>query len=679
MPVIAQPHSCHKALPSITSKTLIIAITGERAAQAGFDFRTPPKKDESICTRDTSLSLHPSTRPCLRLYTSNRKEMLDGTFNQGRFACKASQSGTSDIVDLPRTETERYALLNEGTAAVMTGFGFKVAWDPATHLAPASLDHLRLIGDDVGDAAANIIKQHLLKSKELSQPAVQGIDLLRELQPSSKEARAFIGVASAIPPWVDWQRIALGQQFFARNIGPIGLALLNLSLIGGFGAPKINKVLDGTGYLSRGNGTARRLSETLQMLLDCCVDAGSPGHDNALRPWNKGWKSTLNVRLLHSGVRTWLMKTHNSSIYDVKSAGVPINQEDLLVTMAAFSSVVCIGLERCHLLDNESDEAISDYFHLWRYIGFLIGIDSDSTALYPPEVKALYDRCDTLKGGQALLESIAAHLVIPDPSSRRIAMHVIESCSYRPPIPRTPYLHVLLTRMLAGEDYADSLGIPRLEDDELLDLDHRAKEKGEKEAKAKEEKEKLEKEKLRMATKRKWLGWMLSWVPSPTPILPQRHPLYLPPEEGEPTEVGVPRNSSNNSNFPSPLAIFYSSMKFAGWVTVVLPLALSFRLVMTAKTAACKAWDLLLLPLAFLRKPKGPHQQLSREEEKAKKIREAKATALVVFSRYRFISTLTHLPLVGGLIARLLASTLVSLIEAQLGGRTEFPIRRKYI
>jgi hypothetical protein len=68
----------------------------------------------------------------------------------------------------------------------------------------------------------------------------------------------------------------------------------------------------------------------------------------ALRPWGAGWVSALNVRLLHAGVRSHLL--HRVG-WDTAALGVPINQEDMVVTQLAFSIVLLLGLERVHLID----------------------------------------------------------------------------------------------------------------------------------------------------------------------------------------------------------------------------------------------------------------------------------------------------------------------------------------
>ena len=53
------------------------------------------------------------------------------------------------------------------------------------------------------------------------------------------------------------------------------MVLLHLSLIGGFSAPKIDKVLTSTGYLTKaGPGAYRRVLETYQMVAHCLTVGG---------------------------------------------------------------------------------------------------------------------------------------------------------------------------------------------------------------------------------------------------------------------------------------------------------------------------------------------------------------------------------------------------------------------
>lgn len=61
----------------------------------------------------------------------------------------------------------------------------------------------------------------------------------------------FVARYSTVPEWVDWDEITRGQQVFIRDMPICGLTLFYLSLVGGFSAPLITKVLRATGYLTR--------------------------------------------------------------------------------------------------------------------------------------------------------------------------------------------------------------------------------------------------------------------------------------------------------------------------------------------------------------------------------------------------------------------------------------------
>jgi hypothetical protein len=46
-----------------------------------------------------------------------------------------------------------------------------------------------------------------------------------------------------VPSWVNWEKIQRGQQVFTQYMPLCGLTLFYLSLVGGFSAPLITKVL----------------------------------------------------------------------------------------------------------------------------------------------------------------------------------------------------------------------------------------------------------------------------------------------------------------------------------------------------------------------------------------------------------------------------------------------------
>jgi len=130
-----------------------------------------------------------------------------------------------------------------------------------------SLDAMRLVSDDLADAALDVLQ---------ARPSDDCLDLLFKRKAAEGQADAavdaFLNQVLTVPDWVNWEQIRRGQEVFVRYNVPIQIVLLHLSLAGGFGAPRINKVLNSTSYLSKNlDSTYRRLMETTQMIVDCLV------------------------------------------------------------------------------------------------------------------------------------------------------------------------------------------------------------------------------------------------------------------------------------------------------------------------------------------------------------------------------------------------------------------------
>ena len=66
-----------------------------------------------------------------------------------------------------------------------------------------------------------------------------------------------------MPDWLDWEQVKLGQKLFFVYLPTIVLSLYYISLVGGFSAPLISKVLIATKYLtSTPKVIMRRLEDT---------------------------------------------------------------------------------------------------------------------------------------------------------------------------------------------------------------------------------------------------------------------------------------------------------------------------------------------------------------------------------------------------------------------------------
>ena len=343
--------------------------------------------------------------------------------------------------------------------------------------------------------------------------------------------RQLLVSASADPQWLDRRKLAEGQAFYREHTLGCNLSLLHLSLIGGFGAPLINRVLASTGYLvgrqgsaegtppSSANGKviATRLFETSAMVHTCML----PG---ALEPGACGWEHSVAVRLLHAAVRCRLdpprlptppptshsehVPAHSTTSscpfsglpsaapagasWDRAAWGVPINQEDLVVTSMAFSYIVLAAMELMQLWQprdvlpqwanvpvrafsaaEEQEYAVfrkqlppaafarhteatlrgkfiqyTSFLHLWRYIAFLMGVHDSALPV------------DSLVGAKAVTESLVCHLVHPDATSGLLADSIITGMSDVHPayIPR-PFLAALTWR-LQGPLLAATMRVP---------------------------------------------------------------------------------------------------------------------------------------------------------------------------------------------------------------------------
>eukprot|EP00002_Diphylleia_rotans_P024990 TRINITY_DN4935_c0_g1_i2.p1 TRINITY_DN4935_c0_g1~~TRINITY_DN4935_c0_g1_i2.p1 ORF type:complete len:382 (+),score=56.56 TRINITY_DN4935_c0_g1_i2:82-1227(+) len=296
------------------------------------------------------------------------------------------------------------------------------------HMKGKELEPWRLIGDPLADSVVAELK-----------PGA-GDDLLERILSRSSQSKACDDLytqITTVPSWVDWDSIARGQYVFHKYGSISGFALLYLSLAGGFGAPKINKVLTATGYLSNEN-TYRRLWETSQMIYDCL----EPGALNPLT--GRGWISTLRVRFLHTKVRSWLSKYPQ---WDTPSWGIPINQEDMCATILSFQFNVLYSMDIVGV--HPTKQEMDDYTHLWRYIAYLIGVDEDKNP------------CKSFALSHAMIESIVLHLVEPDDVSIQMTKHVLWSITNRPPTFFGFDVHAEIARAFMGNELADSLRLPK--------------------------------------------------------------------------------------------------------------------------------------------------------------------------------------------------------------------------
>ncbi|MBC7700595.1 oxygenase MpaB family protein [Aquabacterium sp.] len=173
--------------------------------------------------------------------------------------------------------------------------------------------------------------------------------------------RLLIEHVQLTPPWVDPALMAQGARFL-QSTGLHGMRVLrDAGLMAGYQASAINQTLVQTGALNR--GAHRRVAETTSWWLDCTADGG-------LQRQGAGWKTTLHVRVMHALLR---QNVCQRDTWDAAAWGLPINQVDMQATYLAFSVVQLLALRTTGFVVTQADARA--VMHLWRYIGWLMGVD----------------------------------------------------------------------------------------------------------------------------------------------------------------------------------------------------------------------------------------------------------------------------------------------------------------
>ena len=214
-----------------------------------------------------------------------------------------------------------------------------------THADQVVLDLFEGIGHKQGHALLNTLLE-------------QGLESVPD---APESLRALYSESLLVPSWVNEELMKTGAEFCQRA-GLFSLVTLrNYSLMGGYESAAINKPLIYTGALKA--GPAKRLSDTLAFWVDVT------GND-ALKPGAVGFNAAIKVRIIHAMARHY---TRKATDWSDKQWGIPVNEGDMVATYLGFSLVFLEGLYMQGF--RPSPQEINGVFHLWKYIGHLLGID----------------------------------------------------------------------------------------------------------------------------------------------------------------------------------------------------------------------------------------------------------------------------------------------------------------
>lgn len=237
-----------------------------------------------------------------------------------------------------------------------------------------SLDNSRLRGDLLADRiASELHSKHggLTKIHDLLSTVREKAASLAG--PEGDIFRDFLSQAASPPPWASRELIERGQRLHAVTYPMQGLSLFCGSLVGGAQFSSAAVVTSLAGNIT--DNPTRRINET-GMLLSALALPGT-----LFSPGGAANDSLCRVRLLHGALRHWLprsgrLEPHRRMVGQVYVEGeVPINQQDLAITLAVFCYINLRSLRRMGVVLRSGD--IQAYVHMWRYAGWVLGIDEE--------------------------------------------------------------------------------------------------------------------------------------------------------------------------------------------------------------------------------------------------------------------------------------------------------------
>ncbi|MFE9321835.1 oxygenase MpaB family protein [Nocardia sp. NPDC052278] len=253
------------------------------------------------------------------------------------------------------------------------------------------------VGDPLADDVVAMFKRLPVgEGRRMFEMAVErGIDAVPN---APAELTAFFGRVETDPYWLDRTKIDRGARVVERTSVWGGIAMGMFALMGGYLAARADKTLVGTGDLDA--MAPRRLAETTQWWLDVTTPGG-------LQRNQVGYKSVLRVRLMHALVRAGMNRRPD---WDYEAWDHPVNQVLTVGTLGLFSMANLVGAQALGLrFSAQEKDAV---FQLWRYVGFLLGIDAE---ILPT------NETDTWRAFWILADTE----FIPDEDSRRLAQALV--------------------------------------------------------------------------------------------------------------------------------------------------------------------------------------------------------------------------------------------------------------
>lgn len=294
--------------------------------------------------------------------------------------------------------------------------------------------------DEIGDEVVKDIyfkKKYSEASREIEEYIRNGIPENGEVPESVKN---LFTQTQKIPDWLDYNLIKSGAELCMRSNLDSLISLRDYCLIGGYDYAYLNKPLIATEALKK--GAVKRLSETLDFWVNVT-------RYNALEVHKKGYEFAVKTRLIHSYARLSIKKHYKN--WDTKNWGEPINSWDMMATYIGFSLVF---LHSLHKLGNTiSEEEEKGHFHLWKYVGYLLGIPEKLLPNNKKQATEYFYLWTSIQPSSDKDSVLLAHSLLNESLENPILKFKFQRKNLR-------YLHICCTWFLLDDEVCKRLQIP---------------------------------------------------------------------------------------------------------------------------------------------------------------------------------------------------------------------------
>lgn len=205
-----------------------------------------------------------------------------------------------------------------------------------------------VVGDPAGPVAGRAVRTMM----------EHGVAAVTDPPPT---VRALIDQVTAEPAWLERDRLDRASDVLVRYSAQWGLVLGAASLLAGADNWIAAKPLLLTGRY--GTQPAVRSIEVGEWLSRVVLPGG-------MAVDGPGFQHTVRVRMIHAHVRRHI--TRNAE-WDEAAWGVPVPQPYMAFTLAEFGHISLAAMAKLGV--RLRPDELDDIYHLWRYVGHVIGVD----------------------------------------------------------------------------------------------------------------------------------------------------------------------------------------------------------------------------------------------------------------------------------------------------------------